>query len=456
MPVLLVALLIAACGGHTTGATNVTATTAQLNAVGHCDSADNGRVFWEYRPTSTGSWVRHYQNGDGRVLPASGSKVDTTNCGSRVPSSGDLNVTDSIEGLTPGTTYEYRIGFRYSNGSEVVTDSSGTNGGTNYDTFQTTACTDTQGTTQTAQQFVDEAGNQNGTATAPAVLCLRGGSQNLTGSSELKPHANQYIKGVSAGTVLNGNIEITPTNTHVTLEDFKIVGCFLSCPSGVASINKAIHAHANDAHLRYLDISQSGGLNNDAQNCLIVGSNTEKVTGFELTNSLSHDCGRDADDNHDHGIYCQSATGAQIIGNWFYRNEGFGIQIYPDCDNALFEGNMVANNGWSITLAGEGSAHSDNAQFKYGVAGYSYQTSGANAPISCYMPGTGSTTLDYVLYDPNYSGTTDCGSSLAQTNTLNASPVFENFAGNDLNVTGTSAKEHVGLKYAENVPGPSY
>lgn len=452
--------VLAACGGHTTGATNITATSADLTAVGHCDNPDEGRAFVQYRVAGTSNWTRQYLDGDGRVFPQTGSKQQTDPCPSRTPSSGESPLSETVEGLRPGTQYEYMVGFLFSsNGAAGTRDSNEDGDADEIDTFTTTACDDTQGATQTAQQFVDESGNRDGTASDPDVLCLRSGSQNLTGSQELEPHANQYIVGQGPNTTLNGNIEVTPSNTNVTLENFKIVGCNTTCPAGVFDVNKVIHADANGTRLRYLDISQKGGLNSgEFQNCVIVGdSSPNKVTGFELQNSKSHDCGDDNDpigNNHDHGIYCGWASSPKIIGNWFYRNEGFGIQLYPDCDNVLVEGNMIANNGWSITYAGEGSSHSDAGQFKYNVAGYTYETGSSRAPISCYMPGTTATAVDNVLYDPNYAGTTNCGSALSQTNTLNASPAFENLGANDLNVTGASAIERVGLKYAENVPGP--
>lgn len=457
---LVGALAISACGGHTTAATDITPTTAQVNAVGHCDTGEEGRVFFDYRQQGTSAWTRRYAAGDGRILPGSGSKVNTDPCGSRIPATGEAALLDTIEGLMPGTTYQYRVGFRFaSNGSSPTHDSNEDGDEGELDQFTTTACDDTQGATQTAQQFVDEAGNQNGTSTNPDVLCLRDGSQNLVGSQELEPNANQYIVGQGASSVLNGNIEVTPSNPNVTFENFKIVGCNTTCASGVFDVNKVIHADANGVHLRFLDISQKGGLNSgEFQNCIIVGdSSPNKVTGFELTDSRSHDCGDDDDpigNNHDHGIYCGWASGPKIVGNWFYRNEGFGIQLYPDCDSALVEGNMVANNGFAITYAGEGSSHSDAGQFKYNAVGYTYETGSTRVPISCYMPGTTATAIDNVLYDPNAAGTTNCGSALTQTNTLNASPGFENLFTSDLNVTGSGGKERVGLKYAENVPGP--
>ena len=28
----------------------------------------------------------------------------------------------------------------------------------------------------------------------------------------------------------------------------------------------------------------------------------------------------------------------RVTGNWFYDNEGFGVQMYPNCDGALAVG----------------------------------------------------------------------------------------------------------------------
>jgi hypothetical protein len=132
---LAIALLTAACQGHTTGATNVKATTAKLTGVGHCDTGDAGWLFFEYRESGTTPWTR----GDLTPVLADGADAgtDPDPCPSRLPASGDSPLSDDVAGLKPGTTYQFRVGFKFTNGSEVFTDSSGSNGGTSYETFTT-------------------------------------------------------------------------------------------------------------------------------------------------------------------------------------------------------------------------------------------------------------------------------------------------------------------------------
>src|SRR5262249_58454011 len=82
------------------------------------------------------------------------------------------------------------------------------------------------------------------------------------------------------------------------------------------------------------------------------------TTGLRITNNRIHHVG--FDNQFEHGIYCSHEMHAGLIeGNWIYHNAAFGIQFYPDCDDVTFRYNVVDDNGYSITLAGEGSTTSD-------------------------------------------------------------------------------------------------
>jgi hypothetical protein len=92
-PTLLLALLLLAvgCGVETTPATNVTSSSATLNAMLHCDSGAHGTAWWELR-------------GDG----AEGSTVGADQ-GLTCPSSGRVAISHDVSGLAPDTGYEYRV-----------------------------------------------------------------------------------------------------------------------------------------------------------------------------------------------------------------------------------------------------------------------------------------------------------------------------------------------------------
>ena len=50
---VVTALVVAACSGHTTGASSVTANTATLNFVGSCGSGENCSWYVQYRQVGT-------------------------------------------------------------------------------------------------------------------------------------------------------------------------------------------------------------------------------------------------------------------------------------------------------------------------------------------------------------------------------------------------------------------
>ena len=87
----LVALLVAGCGVQTKPATSVTATSATLNAVVHCDSGAQGTAWWELRKAG-GSW---------NVV---GAQQNLT-----CPSRSDIHISKHVTGLQAGAAYDYRV-----------------------------------------------------------------------------------------------------------------------------------------------------------------------------------------------------------------------------------------------------------------------------------------------------------------------------------------------------------
>ena len=90
----LAALLAVGCGVQTKPATNVTATSATLNAVVHCDSGAQGTAWWELRKAG-GSW---------NVV---GAQQNLT-----CPSRSDIHISKHVTGLQAGAAYDYRVGAR--------------------------------------------------------------------------------------------------------------------------------------------------------------------------------------------------------------------------------------------------------------------------------------------------------------------------------------------------------
>ena len=86
----LAAVVLVGCSGHTTGASNVTASSAQLNFVGSCGSGEHCSYYVQYRKTGTSAW----------------SKTPTRGPGTGPES--NVSLSENVTGLTEGTQYEYQ------------------------------------------------------------------------------------------------------------------------------------------------------------------------------------------------------------------------------------------------------------------------------------------------------------------------------------------------------------
>lgn len=75
-----------------------------------------------------------------------------------------------------------------------------------------------------------------------------------------------------------------------------------------------------------------------------------------LAENRIHGCGRLRPDgrrsNHDHGVYVEATRNARIVGNVIYDNRDRGIQLYPDAQGSLVEGNTLVRNGEAIIFGG--------------------------------------------------------------------------------------------------------
>jgi hypothetical protein len=77
-----------------------------------------------------------------------------------------------------------------------------------------------------------------------------------------------------------------------------------------------------------------------------------RSTRVRILDNHIHDLG--GRKRYDHGIYCESATGTLIRGNTINSiPDGYGIQLFGDCDRTRIVGNTIAGNGMSgITIGG--------------------------------------------------------------------------------------------------------
>jgi hypothetical protein len=288
------------------------------------------------------------------------------------------------------------------------------------------------------------------------VLCLRGGSQDIGQLDGIPAWTTVTPRGEPDGTkqmvVLNGNVALD--NRGAALEDVKVVGCYGS-PGCRGNRDKVADVTASDTALIHVDLTQRTNRSDRIQ-CVHVGSDNGQLTGVRMEYSKAHGCGPAAAQHHYHGLYCRDAIGMRITGNWFYDNEGFGVQMYPNCDDAVAMGNVIALNGGACDLSGTGwSSQTSGAVYRNGFCGLG-RDGGFAAPIHCYNAGTNQV-VDMVAYDPGRPrGVTDCAASqLRQSGTYSANPQFADPARADFRMRNPFARAKLGV-YAEIVPGPRW
>ncbi len=80
------------------------------------------------------------------------------------------------------------------------------------------------------------------------------------------------------------------------------------------------------------------------------GDRAKQVT---IAGNEIYGCGAIEHLNHDHGIYVANANRTRILGNHIHDNQDRGIQLWPNADRSLVEGNVVDQNGQGILVGGE-------------------------------------------------------------------------------------------------------
>ena len=155
----------------------------------------------------------------------------------------------------------------------------------------------------------------------------------------------------------------------------------------------------------------------------------------------------------EHGLYCSRAFRPVISGNWIYDNEGYGIQLYPNCDGALAAGNVVAENGGSCDVDGSNGRGLRRAA---SAASDGRTPRDRSSRRSTAARPSGNRATDLVVFDPaGVPDVSDCGSKLSTSGTLRADPDFVNRAGYDFRMRNPLARAKLGM-YADIMPGPRW
>jgi hypothetical protein len=435
---LLVALAAAAlsgCSAQTNPPSGVGTNAAILNGEMRCSSEMMGRWMWQWRELGTTDW--------------SSATPFQADC------PGATRPAYWLANLKPDTTYQYRVAIDLGQGSLAAVDSSGRPNRTDWETVTTQpSCDDVQGPSESLAAFVGS--NAAGNPLRRRVLCIRQGTQDIGQLNGIKAWTTVTPQGEADGTkqaaVLNGNVALD--NPGAAIEDVRILGCYGS-PGCPATRDKVVDVTANDTALIHLDIAQRGGRVSNLQ-CVHVGSDHGQLTGVRMEYSKSHGCGSRFADHHYHGLYCRDALWPRIVGNWFYDNEGFGVQMYPNCDGAMAAGNVIAMNGGSCDLSGTGpSTQTSGAVYRNGFCGLARE-SGTFPPVHCFNAGANQVE-DLVVYDVQQPrGVTDCGSGqLRQSGTYNANPQFVDAGSYDFRMQNPLARAKLGI-YSEILPGPRW
>jgi FG-GAP-like repeat/RTX calcium-binding nonapeptide repeat (4 copies) len=124
---LFVLVALAGCSGRTEPASNVSSTSAQLNA--HVTWNDNefGTIWYEYSSDGGQSWQKTAPDAWNSQRPCTYSATD----------SHSAPYPKTIAGLTPATHYIYRLAGTWCGSGTLYEDSAGRINGTNYGSFNT-------------------------------------------------------------------------------------------------------------------------------------------------------------------------------------------------------------------------------------------------------------------------------------------------------------------------------
>jgi parallel beta-helix repeat protein len=177
----------------------------------------------------------------------------------------------------------------------------------------------------------------------------------------------------------------------------------------------------------------------------------EKSTGVRIVdNHIHHMGGRK---RLDHGIYCESATGTVIEGNTINDiPNGYGIQLFGDCDDTRIVGNTIAGNGLSgITIGGnddrgnaDGTLIARNIIANHRIAAWSEY----GFAITQYKAGRGNVVRTNVFWQNKARKNVDCDVCAVRDNTVR-NPRFVDPSHGDYSLAkGSPARAVVAIRHA--------
>ena len=191
-----------------------------------------------------------------------------------------------------------------------------------------------------------------------------------------------------------------------------------------------------------LDATSSTFTGDDVTNehtsiCFDVGSDTTygRAINTVIQGNRIHDCGGNWS-NHDHGIYVEASTGAQITNNVIFNNADRGVQLYPDAQGSVIENNIIADNGEGVIFSGDfGIASNGNIVKNNIITG---ATAHLRSDVESWYP-TGNPIGQGNVVESNCAGSIDQTSGgFTVVSNSSADPGFANSSTGDFRVSAQS------------------
>ena len=162
----------------------------------------------------------------------------------------------------------------------------------------------------------------------------------------------------------------------------------------------------------------------DGQGLLVAGGTDIRVIGNRMTNIDMPNFG------HAHGIYCKQSRRLLIAGNLIWNNpDGFGVQLFGDCDDTTIVHNTLHGNATSgVTVGGNAErGTSDNTLIAENViTGHTGSTPNSQSGfgVAAYLNGANTVIRNNLFWD-NARGAVEptCRDCLVENN-IDADPRY--------------------------------